>query len=124
MTARITSWSQLREHLTASYAPVQELGEQSLEVNVSASTGPHPVTVKLCSAFGFELIELRCSLGPAREVPPTGALLRNTGRIVGPFGVAQGALIVRQLLPFQGLAVAQLDEAMKAIAEPFSPQTA
>lgn len=104
-------WRTLRDHLAASFE-VEDLPTGGLGL---ARDGAQ-VTLVPYTTFGAPWLELTAVLARRVRAPPTPALRRNFDLAIGNLGVRHGQLVLRQLLPRDGLEVASLVETIEALA--------
>jgi len=122
---RLTGWAEVCTYLAGKYGPASQPTPNQINVSV-ARPGHEPaqVRVRAWDMRGTAALELCCNIGPAKDVPPAGALYRNCGLTIGGFALAQRAVDLRQILPLDGLRTADLDETIVVLAEGFDPASA
>ena len=109
---RFTTWADLRTHLAATHA-VTDAGDDVLHVTVSGAV----IEVRSIVHGGRAWIEVLATLErELRDVPPTSVLVKNFALAVGSLGIASGSLVLRQLLPLDGLRAIDLDEVITEAA--------
>ena len=111
-TRRFTTWADLRAHLAAAHA-VTDAGDDALQATVAGAV----LEVRRVDHGGRAWIEILAMLEhDLRDVPPTSVLVKNFTLAVGALGIASGSLVLRQLLPLDGLRAVDLDEVVTEAA--------
>jgi hypothetical protein len=97
----MSTWEELRAHLTAEYsAEVTESGE----IQVTMTEVPAPIDVRPIDVYGEPWVEVVATLAKSSDgVSPPAALSRSFQLAIGVFALRDGGLILRQLVPLDGL---------------------
>lgn len=109
------SWDELRAHLTSQYAAeVTESGE----IQVTMPRVPAPIAVRPIDVYGEAWVEVVATLATTSgDVVPAAALGRNFQLAIGVFGLLDGNLILRQLVPLDGLHRDHLDDVLATMEQ-------
>jgi hypothetical protein len=131
----MATWPEVHEHLAKTYADAQErpggvllfsvllepaiLAAGDLWADPGTEAGERvaqPVAAHPLAVFGAPWLELLGAVGSAREAQLTSLLTANLFQPIGAYCLRDGALVLRLLLPLDGLRFVDLDEAIRAIA--------
>src|SRR5262249_11298305 len=109
--SRLCTWDEVRAKLGSKYQ-TRETPEGHLEVSVPTAKGP--VQLRRATVEGEAWLEAVAPISVVRNLPPTPVLNRNFSMSIGNFAIVDGQLLLRQLLPLEGVRVADLDETLSA----------
>ena len=111
----LSTWSEVRQHLEASYGPLPD--DDRLEVAVALDSGePQTLTLHHVDAFGVPWIQVVGVLGQPHHVPIGPTLGTNATSAIGAFCLIDGLLALRQVMLLVDLDPADLDEMMQLVA--------
>lgn len=114
MTQRFATWDDVQKHLATTYDDCAGQGDTLV---VPPRGGGRAVRARRSDATGADHVELTVDLGDASQISPTNALAHNIVQPIGMYCVAEGVLTARQVLPVDGLRPADLDAAVRALAD-------
>jgi hypothetical protein len=118
--ARLTTWADVVAHVAVTYGGTGSPEDGAILAIVTSPRTPTedatavPIEVQLLDA-GW--LKLTCVIGSLRNLSPAQLLASNAKSVIGVMCTRDGQLAIRQTLPLGGLAVADLDETVRSIAQ-------
>jgi hypothetical protein len=113
---RIRTWTDLRDHVTATYGQVP--GVNPSFVRFPFAHGDASFTIgafELRSRGGRGWVALAVKICDVNRIRPNAALLKNVELAVGAFGMVADHLTIRQTLPIDGLRPAQIASTLREL---------
>ena len=109
MPERLHTWDELRDHVRQTFSATQD------DSGAVVIATPTEVVLRPLAVDREAWVELIATIGPAHEADPAYALAHSFDLAVGALWIERGMVGLRQLLPLDGLAAADLDDAVRAL---------
>lgn len=107
---RLTTWPEIVAYLSASFGGTTTVREDLLALVVDGTA----LEVQLLDEGWLKVTSV---VGSLRLLSPAEMLAHNVRTVIGTFCTRDGQLAIRQTLPLVGLHAADLDEAVRTVAQ-------
>jgi hypothetical protein len=109
---RIASWDELVEHVRQTYSATND--DKGMVIEAEGST----IQIRPFDVNGGKWVEVVATVVKTlRHAPPVPILTRNFSIPIGILALRDGSLLLRQLLPIEGMRTADLAEVVEIMTE-------
>ena len=110
------TWAEVCTHLEAKGTLERKTGEAA-KLTVPVTPTPWAIELRTVSVAGETWLEFTSTIGEARFASPQAMLADTAELAIGGLAVSRdGSIVIRQVLPLDGMRLHDLDETVLAVA--------
>jgi hypothetical protein len=113
----VTQWETIREHVRGKFhVAVDEPGRLGLLWTFPNAEGAQREYIEPVTAFGLAHVVIRANVATTNVMKAYDALVHNTQLAIGALCIEEGFLVLRVVLPIEGVDLSVIDRSLEFLA--------